>query len=363
MPDVRLVNVSKRFGPIQALTDINLRIEDREYISVIGPSGCGKTTLLRIIAGVIGPDSGEVWIDERPVNGVPPEDRGMAYVFQNLLLFPHMNVIDNVSYGPMIRNRGRRETSRVVSDILRLMDLHLRGEASPSELSRGMQQKIALARSLASGSSLLLLDEPLSTLDTRARYELRHELRDLVKDVGLTAIHVTHDQDEAMSVADRVVVMRKGSLVDSGSPIALYEHPSTPFLARFLGGECNFLEGVITSNKEDFTEIAVGDLLFQGPPSALEIGERTLIAIRPEHLTVDSGASIGIRASIENAQYLGVFTWYRLRTESGLEMIAKKFSGEQVFMCGDKVSVSMDGRAVNLFPVPREGVKEATSIE
>jgi len=297
------------------------------------------------------------------MNGVPPEDRGMAYVFQNLLLFPHMNVIDNVSYGPMIRNRGRRETSRVVSDILRLMDLHLRGEASPSELSRGMQQKIALARSLASGSSLLLLDEPLSTLDTRARYELRHELRDLVKDVGLTAIHVTHDQDEAMSVADRVVVMRKGSLVDSGSPIALYEHPSTPFLARFLGGECNFLEGVITSNKEDFTEIAVGDLLFQGPPSALEIGERTLIAIRPEHLTVDSGASIGIRASIEDAQYLGVFTWYRLRTESGLEMIAKKFSGEQVFMCGDRVSVSMDGRAVNLFPVPREGVKEATSIE
>lgn len=363
MPEVRLVNVTKRFGEIHALTDVNLTIEDREYVSVIGPSGCGKTTLLRIIAGIAEPDGGEVWIDGKPMREVPPEDRGIAYVFQNLLLFPHMNVIENVSYGPVIRNRGRRETSRVVSDILRLMDLQLRGEASPSELSRGMQQKIALARSLASGSSLLLLDEPLSTLDTRAAYELRHELRDLVKDVGLTAIHVTHDQDEAMSVADRVVVMRKGSLVDSGPPVALYEQPSTPFLARFLGGECNFLEGVITSSEKDFTQMNVGGLVLEGPPSDLGIGERTLIAIRPEHLTISSGGGVGISATVDDAQYLGVFTRYRLRTDSGLEMIAKRFSGEQVFMRGDRVSVSMDRRAVNLFPAPREGVKEATSIE
>jgi len=358
-----LVNVTKRFGEVQALTNISLTIEDREYVSVIGPSGCGKTTLLRIIAGTIEPDGGEVRVDGKPMREVPPEDRGIAYVFQNLLLFPHMNVVENVSYGPVIRNRGRRETSRVVSDILRLMDLHLRGEASPTELSRGMQQKIALARSLASGSSLLLLDEPLSTLDTRARYELRHELRELVKDVGLTAIHVTHDQDEAMSVADRVVVMRKGSLVDSGPPVALYEQPRTPFLARFLGGECNFLEGVIASSERDFTEIAVGDLLLQGPPSSLKIGERTLVAIRPEHLTFDSRRKVGIPARVEDAQYLGVFTRYRLRTDSGLEMIAKRFSGEQVFMRGDRVSVSMDRGAVNLFPAPGEGVKEATSIE
>ncbi len=363
MPEVRLVNVSKRFGEIQALADINLTIEDQEYVSVIGPSGCGKTTLLRIIAGIIEPDSGEVWIDEKPMKKVPPEDRGIAYVFQNLLLFPQMSAVENVSYGPVIRNRGRSETSRVVGNILRLMDLHLRGEASPSELSRGMQQKIALARCLTSGSSLLLLDEPLSTLDTRARYELRHELRDLVKDVGLTAIHVTHDQDEAMSVADRVVVMRKGGLVDSGPPVALYEHPSTPFLARFLGGECNFVEGVVASNRKDFTEIAVGDLLFQGPPSSLEIGERALIAIRPEDLTIDLQGSIGIPASVEDAQYLGVFTRYRLRTDSGLEMISKRFSGGQVFMRGDRVTVSMDRRAVNLFPAPREGVAEATSVE
>jgi len=363
LPEVRLVSVSKGFGEIQALTDINLTIQDREYVSLIGPSGCGKTTLLRIIAGIIEPDGGDVWIDEKSMTGVPPEDRGIAYVFQNLLLFPHMNLIENVSYGPVIRNRARSETSRVVGDILRLMDLHLRGEAHPSELSRGMQQKIALARCLASGCSLLLLDEPLSTLDTRARYELRHELRDLVKDVGLTAIHVTHDQDEAMSVADRVVVMRKGGLVDSGPPVALYEQPRTPFVARFLGGECNFLEGVIASSRKDFTEVVIGGLVLKGPPSGLKIGEKALIAIRPEHLTIDSGVNIGIPASVEDAQYLGVFTRYRLRTDSGLEMIAKKFLGEQVFMRGDRVTVSMDRRAINLFPVPREGVEEATGIE
>jgi len=363
LPQVRLVNVSKRFGEIQALTDINLTVEDREYVSLIGPSGCGKTTLLRIVAGISKPDSGEVWIDGKPMTDVPPENRGIAYVFQNLLLFPHMNVIENVSYGPVIRNRGRGETSRVVGNILRLMDLHLRGESTPSELSRGMQQKIALARCLASGSSLLLLDEPLSTLDTRARYELRHELRDLVKDVGLTAIHVTHDQDEAMSVADRVVVMRKGSLVDSGPPVGLYEHPRTPFVARFLGGECNFLEGIVASTREDCTGIAVGDLVLQGPPSSFEMGERTLIAIRPEHLIVGSGGNIEIPARVEDAQYLGVFTRYQLRTDSGLKMVAKRFSGDQVFMRGDRVTVSMDRRAINLFPPPIEGVEEATSIE
>ncbi|MEM2970532.1 MAG: ABC transporter ATP-binding protein, partial [Candidatus Bathyarchaeia archaeon] len=206
MPEIELRNVTKRFGKILAVNNVSLKIHDKEYFSLIGPSGCGKTTLLRIIAGLIKPDEGEILIDGRLVNNVPPEDRGIGFVFQTYALFPHMNVLENVMYGPRVKAWEKERALRLAREILALVRLFQRPGAYPQQFSGGMRQRVGVARALAAGGQILLLDEPLGALDAKIRFELRYEIRRLVKDLGLTAIHVTHDQAEAMAVSDRIAV-------------------------------------------------------------------------------------------------------------------------------------------------------------
>jgi len=197
LPDVRLVNVTKRFGKIVAVNNVSLHVYDKEYFSLLGPSGCGKTTLLRLIAGLIQPDEGEIYIGDRLVNDVPPEDRDIGFVFQTFALFPHMNSWDNVIYGPRVKGFDMEKASTIGHEVLEMVRLHERLDAFPNELSGGMMQRIAVARALAAGAKLLLLDEPLGQLDAKVRNELRYEIRRMAKDLELTAIHVTHDQAEA----------------------------------------------------------------------------------------------------------------------------------------------------------------------
>ena len=197
MPTVELQNIGKTFGSVVASCDINLRIEDGEYVTILGPSGCGKTTLIRMIAGILEPTTGKVLIDGRDMDGVPIEERDVGYVFQNIALFPHLSTEENVSYGPTVKDLGEEEIKKVSNRYLELVKLLERMGMFPSELSGGEQQKVSLARALASGAKLLLLDEPLSALDARVRMDLRYELRRIAKDLGLTVIHVTHDQEEA----------------------------------------------------------------------------------------------------------------------------------------------------------------------
>src|SRR4030042_5420340 len=202
MPDVRIVNLTKKFGDITALDSINLEVHDQEYFSLLGPSGCGKTTLLRLIAGLIEPTSGEIWIGDKRVDDVPPEDRDIGFVFQTFALFPHMTVWDNVLYGPKVKNFNLKEAETIGDEVLELSKLHERLDAYPNELSGGMMQRIAVARALGAGAKILLLDEPLGQLDDKGRKELRYEMRRMAKDLSLTAIHVTHDQSEAMSISN-----------------------------------------------------------------------------------------------------------------------------------------------------------------
>src|SRR4030042_5902631 len=204
MPDVRIVNLTKKFGEITALENINLLVRDKEYFSLLGPSGCGKTTLLRLIAGVIEPDSCEIFIGDRRVDDVPPEDRDIGFVFQTFALFPHMNVWENVTYGPRVKNFDLKQAETIGDEGLELVKLHERLDAYPNELSGGMMQRIAVARALAAGAKTLLLDEPLGQLDAKVRNDIRYEIRRMAKDLKLTAIHVTHDQSEAMSISDRI---------------------------------------------------------------------------------------------------------------------------------------------------------------
>src|SRR5512136_1370420 len=254
MPNIRVVNLTKKFGSVTALENINLEVHDQEYFSLLGPSGCGKTTLLRLIAGLIEPDSGEIWIGDKRVDAVPPEDRDIGFVFQTFALFPHMSVWDNVLYGPKVKNFNLKEAETIGDEVLELVKLHERLDAYPSELSGGMMQRIAVARALAAGGKILLLDDPLGQLDAKVRNEIRYEIRKMAKDLNLTAIHVTHDQSEAMSISDRIAVMKKGKIVQIGTPQELYMSPNSLFVAHFIG-ESNLMEGIVTRTNNGSVEI------------------------------------------------------------------------------------------------------------
>src|SRR4030043_434546 len=283
MPDVRVANLTKKLREIATLDNINLHIHDQEYFSLLGPSGCGKTTLLRLIAGLIEPDSGEIYIGDRRVDKIPPEDRDIGFVFQTFALFPHMTAWSNVLYGPKVKNYDAKQAETIGHEVLELVKLNERLNAYPSELSGGMMQRIAVARALAAGAKTLLLDEPLGQLDAKVRNEIRYEIRRMAKDLRLTAIHVTHDQAEAMSISDRIAVMKKGKIVQVGSSQELYMHPNSLFVAHFIG-ESNFLEGYITKleGKNAEVELREGYTIEALNERNIKVGDRVVLAIRPE---------------------------------------------------------------------------------
>jgi putative spermidine/putrescine transport system ATP-binding protein len=258
MPTIKLVNATKAFGRIKAIDRVSLQIADGEYVCVLGPTGAGKTTLLRLIAGLTTATSGSIELDGRDITNVPPEDRNASYVPQQYALFPHMTIRDNVAFGPLARGLDPQESLQTADEMLKLVRLTHRATAFPHELSGGMQQRVALARGLAGRSPLLLLDEPLGAIDARLRVILRYELRKLAKGLGVTVLHVTHDQQEAMSIADRIAVLRDGAVQQFGSPSEIYEAPGSPFLANFVGG-ANFLEGVVVREARDATVIDVAE--------------------------------------------------------------------------------------------------------
>ncbi|MEM2550324.1 MAG: ABC transporter ATP-binding protein [Nitrososphaerota archaeon] len=361
LPTVELVNVSKRFGRIIAAENVNLRIEDGEYITVVGPSGCGKTTTLRIIAGLVKPDKGKVLIDGVDVSAAPPEERGIGFVFQNYALFPHMTVWENVTYGPWVRGWDERRMSEVAREMLNLVNLSGREDAYPRELSGGMQQRVALSRALATETRLLLLDEPLGALDAKIRVELRREIRKLVKDLGVTAIHVTHDTEEAMMVSDRIVVMRRGRIEQVGSPKEIYLKPKTLFVAGFVG-EMNFFEGVVTEKSSGTITVKLEGgrdrIVVKDEDNGFRRGNRVVVAVRPENITlgnVEEGSPQGV---IEDVLFLGSMVKVTVLLANGVRVTtyALPYSSVKV---GDRVSIYFDPSDCNLFAHPGIPLTEA----
>src|SRR3989304_5244608 len=319
MPNVRVVNLTKKFGNIVALDNVNLEIRDKEYFALLGPSGCGKTTLLRLIAGLIEPDSGEIYIGNKRVDNVPPEDREIGFVFQTFALFPHMTAWENVNYGPRVKNFDLKEAGTISHEVLELVKLHERLNAYPNELSGGMMQRIAVARALAAGAKILLLDEPLGQLDAKVRNEIRYEIRKMAKDLNLTAIHVTHDQSEAMSISDRIAVMKKGKIVQVGTPQELYMSPSSLFVAHFIG-ESNFLEGSVADSRNGDLEIELrGGVKVRAVGGGVGKGERAVLVIRPEIFAMESGLHKGENAlvgKVEKVTFEGTLVRYVVKLES-----------------------------------------------
>lgn len=366
MPEVKLVNATKKYGRIVANDSVNLTIRDREYVSVIGPSGCGKTTLIKSIAGIIKPDEGEVFIDGELVNNVAIEDRGIGYVFQNIALFPHMTVWDNITYGSQVRGFPLDETKPLALEMLEMIKFAARSDAYPHELSGGTQQKTAVARALISKAKLLLLDEPLGALDVKVRAKLRYELRRLVKDLELTALHVTHDQEEAMSISDRVIVMKKGRIVEAGTPTNLYAQPKSIFTANFVG-ETNFLTGVIAKISNDAQWIDVGDgLQLKASGGKGAVGDRVVVAFRPESTDLESDRKINkLSGEVVDVLYSGSMMRMRVMLANRSLVVAKKAVGFDEQMCevGETVTISVAPESILMYSYPEGGLDQEVALE
>lgn len=361
MPEVELINIAKRFGKVTASADINLKVADGEYVTILGPSGCGKTTLIRMIAGLIEPSEGKVFIAGKDMTNVPIEERDIGYVFQNIALFPHLTALGNVSFGPIVKDMSEEEVKAVPQRYLEMVKLLDRMGMFPDELSGGEQQKVSLARALASGAKLLLLDEPLSALDARVRMDLRYELRRITKDLGLTVIHVTHDQEEAMTVSDRIVLMRNGRIVESNTPEALYLSPQNLFTANFIG-ETNLLEGVVKEVLPDRSLVELRDgTVVEAKPSKFRRGDAVVLSIRPERV---HPANEGLNSVIIKITYMG--TYIRITVESDSEdtmLFDVSTSEDRVYSVGDRVNLIWSKRSGILYPRPPEGVEEAIKLE
>lgn len=315
-PYLSIESLSKRFGSFEALRDISLEIEEREFVCFLGPSGCGKTTLLRAIAGLDIQSSGRIAQAGVDISALPPTERDFGIVFQSYALFPNLSVARNVAYGLENRGIAKEEVKRRVADLLDLVGLPEQIDKYPAQLSGGQQQRVALARAIATSPGLLLLDEPLSALDAKVRVHLRHEVKELQRRLGITTVMVTHDQEEALSMADRIVVMNHGVIEQVGTPEQVYREPATAFVADFIGS-MNFVSGTLL----DARRVGVGSLQLACRMSPLPAGSEVVVALRPEDVIVapdeeDPSAANTYLARFDALEFLGSFVRAEITIEA-----------------------------------------------
>jgi iron(III) transport system ATP-binding protein len=344
---ITVKDLTKRFGSQEVVSRVSFSIEEGELFTLLGPSGCGKTTLLRLIAGFYAPDGGEIRFDERVVNAVPPHERGIGMVFQNYALWPHMKVFDNVAYGLKLQKVESARIAERVNGVLEKVKLAGLGGRYPGQLSGGQQQRVALARALVLNPKILLLDEPLSNLDAKVRIQVRAEIRKLQQELGITTIYVTHDQEEALTLSDRIAVLERGRLMQVGPPKALYERPANLFVADFIGIN-NLIEGTVESVDAAARRMQVATPF--GTFAALlderlRAGERCTVCVRPENAVVDGAPAEGrnaVRGRIAFAAYLG--NTLRYDVDLGQGVVFKTDIGDpwhhEQFALGREVQVS-----------------------
>ena len=358
MAKVKLDHVSKSFGSQVAVDDICLTIEAGEIFFLLGPSGCGKSTLLRLIAGLHAPTKGRILFGDRDVTALGTDRRNAVMCFQSYALWPHMDARQNIRFGLEMRKVASKEADRRVEEAIELVQLGAFAHKKPNELSGGQQQRIALARALVVRPDCLLLDEPLSNLDAKLRLEMRSEIRRICKSSGLTAIYVTHDQKEALSIADRMVVMNIGRIEQSGRPQELYLHPRNKFVANFMG-ETNLVDGEVTSVASDGIHVRtqIGTLVSAHPNHAIRQGDAVSISIRPEAIRLAAHASPSANtfdAAVHDTMYLGEVAQHVVRVGNGHKIELRAFELNPRFVARDGVerraSASVDPQDVIVLP-------------
>lgn len=311
---IRFDDVSKRFGGVQALSHVTLEVADGEIVFLLGPSGCGKTTLLRCLAGFEEASEGHISMNGQDLAGVPAHRRNTAMVFQGYALWPHMTVAENVAFGLEVAGVARPEREQAVRRALEIVRITELAQRRPNALSGGQQQRVALARTLALEPACLLLDEPLANLDAKLRRDMRSEIRRLCKENGLTAVYVTHDREEALSMADRVAVLRDGRLLQVGSPREVYTRPTTAFVASFIG-ETNFLAARVVARTGDQTQLQTdcGRFVSTVPCPALDVGAQALLSVRPETLRWGQAQTNTVAGTLCETMYLGELAEHTVR--------------------------------------------------
>jgi spermidine/putrescine transport system ATP-binding protein len=353
--DLRIVGLTKRFGTFTAVDDLTLTVPAGSFFALLGPSGCGKTTTLRMVAGLEKPTDGRILLGADDVTALRPYQRPVNTVFQSYALFPHLTITENVAFG--LRRRGVKRVLPQVEEMLELVELSGYGKRKPAQLSGGQQQRVALARALINRPQLLLLDEPLGALDLKLRRQMQIELKRIQTEVGITFVHVTHDQEEAMTMADTIAVMNAGKVEQLGTPVELYERPVSRYVANFLG-QSNCLEGTVQEVRAEQTVVLVGDcaLTVAGrhgrPGSALSVGvrpEKTVALPAGEHR--DPALHNGIPGTVTDVSFTGLSTQYLVRTAWGQEIsvFAQNAGGERRVTVGESVTVAW--RPEHTFPL------------
>ena len=343
--DLRLTRITKTYGEFKAVDDLTLTIPKGSFFALLGPSGCGKTTTLRMIAGLEEPTVGSIHLGETDITTTKAYQRPINTVFQNYALFPHLSISENIAFG--LRRRGVKDVKEQVAKVLQLVELPHLAERKPTQLSGGQQQRIALARAIVNRPALLLLDEPLGALDLKLRRQMQIELKWIQKEVGLTFVHVTHDQEEAMTMADTIAVMNEGRIEQMGSPVDLYDNPKTAFVANFLG-QSNLIKGTVVDSQGDSKIVDIfGQRIALQKNRSHAVDHSIYAGIRPEKLRIsrintDVTGNILAGGRIEDVSYIGVSTQYQVAMPWGQELIVFEQNDDGVapFSLGEEVNIS-----------------------
>jgi len=359
--EVRLINLKKSFGETEAVKDVNLIIERGDFFTFLGPSGCGKTTILRMIAGFTRPDSGGILFDGKEISDVPPWKRDVGMVFQNYALWPHMSVFENVAFGLKERSLPKSMVQEKTRKALVMVNLEGLEKRRPSELSGGQQQRVALARTLVIEPRLLLLDEPLSNLDAKLRIQMRHELVRIQRDLGITSIYVTHDQEEALTLSTRIAVMSKGRVVQVGAPKEIYEDPKSQEVADFVGTS-NFFNARVAEWMDDQARVQTEEgfhlTVEEQDKSSLPVGSNILLNIRPESINLSLSGKVQteenrIKGTVKTSAYIGSLVQYEVEVSTGKRVKVNVVNPRKktLFKEGDKVTLVFSPEDVVAIPL------------
>ena len=342
---IHIENAVKKYGDLTIIPGITEHIRNGEFFTLLGPSGCGKTTLLRMIAGFNSIEGGDILFNEQRINDIPAHKRNIGMVFQSYAIFPHLTVRQNVEYGLKLRDVPKAEMKEKVDRILDVVQITDYQDRLPERLSGGQQQRVALARAIVIHPSVLLMDEPLSNLDAKLRIEMRSAIREVQKKVGITTVYVTHDQEEALAISDRIAVMQAGTVMQLGTPREIYTHPANTFVADFIGTS-NFLTGKAEAESFD----VLGTLSFSGGLSSGYQGPLK-ISVRPEDVGLVSPESSALRGTVRRVTYLGTNDEYEIALADDLSLISKIYRtrGGQAYDIGDTVGITLEPAALTLY--------------
>ena len=349
MATLSLKNLSKQMGESRIIDDFNLSVSDGELIVIVGPSGCGKSTLLRLIAGLETITTGDVLIDQKVINQLEPKDRNIAMVFQNYALYPHMSVYANMAYGLRMRRKSKAEIAERVNKVAKTLELEQLLDRKPSELSGGQRQRVAMGRAMVRKPDIFLFDEPLSNLDAKLRVQMRLEIKKLQRELNTTSLYVTHDQVEAMTLADRMVVINQGKAEQIGSPMEIYTQPATQFVAGFIGSPAmNFLEAKIDSKGEALQ--LNHSIQLPLPSSKQYAGQTVTFGIRPEHLTVhDEPQALHLPIQIELIELLGAEQLIYGCLPDNTQRLCARLKAGQTYQVGQTLNLSLQKQHTHLF--------------